>query len=74
VINVAGGFKAWKGHAAVGSQELGVELFDGSESPEDTLIVAYSLEQGLRDYYLSMAQKVKTPRFRSFSPSLPKLR
>ena len=59
VINVAGGFKAWKGHAAVGNQELGVELFDGSESPEDTLIVAYSLEQGLREYYLSMAQKVK---------------
>lgn len=59
IINVAGGFKAWKGHAAVGSQELGVELFDGSESPEDTLIVAYSLEQGLREYYLSMVQKVK---------------
>ncbi|SMC96564.1 Rubrerythrin [Desulfocicer vacuolatum DSM 3385] len=59
VINVAGGFKAWKGHAAVGSQDLGVELFDGSESPEETLVVAYSLEQGLREYYLSMVKKVK---------------
>ncbi len=59
VINMAGGFKAWNGQAAVGSQELGVDLFDGSESPEDTLVVAYSLEQGLREYYLSMAQKVK---------------
>ena len=51
--------KAWKGHAAVGSQELGVDLFDGNESPQETLIVAYSLEQGLREYYLSMVKKVK---------------
>jgi len=64
VINVSGGFKAWKGQAAVGSQELGVDLFDGSESPQDTLVVAYSLEQGLREYYLSMVEKVKNPQVR----------
>jgi sulfur-carrier protein adenylyltransferase/sulfurtransferase len=58
VINVAGGIKAWDGHVAVGTEELGLELFTGKESIEETLVVAYSLEAGLRDFYLSMIEKV----------------
>jgi rhodanese-related sulfurtransferase/rubrerythrin len=58
VYNLSGGFKAWKGAAAYGTEELGLELFTGTESIENTLIVAYSLEQGLRDFYLSMLSKV----------------
>ena len=58
VINVAGGIKAWDSHVAVGSEELGLELLTGKESLEDTLVAAYSLEAGLRDFYLSMIQKV----------------
>jgi rubrerythrin len=59
VYNVAGGFKGWKSEAAFGEEELGLELFTGDESPEKTLVVAYSLEAGLRDFYLSMITKVK---------------
>jgi sulfur-carrier protein adenylyltransferase/sulfurtransferase len=59
VINVAGGIKAWNGHIAVGPEELGLELFTGKESIEKTLIAAYSLEAGLRDFYLSMSEKVR---------------
>lgn len=59
VINMSGGIKAWDGHAAVGSESLGIEFFTGKEAPSDTLIVAYSLEQGLREFYLSMSEKVK---------------
>jgi rhodanese-related sulfurtransferase/rubrerythrin len=59
VYNISGGFKAWKGEAAVGQEDLGLELFMGDESPEKTLLVAYSLEAGLRDFYLSMIPKVK---------------
>jgi rubrerythrin len=59
VINVAGGIKAWDGHIAVGAEELGMELFTGKESTEETLVAAYSLEAGLRDFYLSMIEKVK---------------
>ena len=59
VYNVSGGFKAWKDKAAFGKEELGLELFTGDESPEKTLVVAYSLEAGLRDFYLSMIPKVK---------------
>lgn len=73
VINVAGGFKAWNGHAVVGSQELGLELFDGSESPEETLVVAYSLEQGLREYYLSMMEKVKNTQVKELFSKLAQI-
>jgi len=59
VINVAGGIKAWDGHVAVGPEEMGLELLTGKESIEDTLVAAYSLEAGLRDFYLSMIEKVR---------------
>ena len=59
VINVAGGIKAWDGHVAVGTEELGIDLFTGKESIEETLVAAYALEAGLRDFYLSMIPKVQ---------------
>ncbi len=58
VYNLTGGFKAWTSKAAFGTEELGLELFSGTESVEKTLEVAYSLEEGLRDFYLSMLPKV----------------
>ncbi len=58
VINMAGGIKAWDGHIAVGGEDLGLELLTGEESIEETLVAAYSLEAGLRDFYLSMIAKV----------------
>ena len=58
VINVAGGIKAWDGLVAVGTEDLGLELLTGKESIEETLVAAYSLEAGLRDFYLSMIEKV----------------
>ncbi len=45
----------------MGPQALGMELFDGTESPQDFLKVAYSLEQGLHRFYLDMADKARTP-------------
>lgn len=59
VINMSGGIKAWQGHAAIGGEDLGLDLFTGDESPEATLVVAYSLEEGLKDFYLSMVEKVE---------------
>jgi rubrerythrin len=59
VYNVIGGFKSWKSPAAFGQIELGLELFSGDESPETTLVIAYALEEGLFDFYVSMIPKVK---------------
>ncbi len=57
--NLSGGIKAWNGQVAFGQEELGLALFSGNESPEETLVVAYSLEAGLHDFYLSMIPRVK---------------
>lgn len=59
VINLSGGIKAWDTNTAVGPEDLGLALFSGKESPPETLQVAYFLEEGLKDFYQSMAPKVK---------------
>jgi rhodanese-related sulfurtransferase/rubrerythrin len=59
VINLSGGIKAWNREKAIGGEDQGLALFSGKESPEDTLVVAYSLEEGLREFYVSMASRVK---------------
>jgi rubrerythrin len=58
VYNLTGGFKGWKSEAAFGQEDLGIELFAGVESAEQALVVAYSLEDGLRDFYVSMIPEV----------------
>ena len=58
LINVAGGFNAWTSEAAFLGEEKGLALFDGVASVENALAVAYSLEEGLKEFYDSMADKV----------------
>jgi len=73
VINMAGGIKAWDSHLAVGSEEQGLELLTGNETVEETLIIAYSLEAGLRDFYLSMIEKVKDHEVKSLFQKLSEI-
>lgn len=58
VYNLSGGINAWQSQVVVGDQTEGLTLFRGDETVETTLMVAYGLEAGLRDFYLSMAVKV----------------
>ncbi len=57
VYNVSGGIKAWKSKTAVGPQTQGMHLFEGNESATAFLVTAYSLEQGLQQFYQDMAGK-----------------
>jgi rhodanese-related sulfurtransferase/rubrerythrin len=59
IINLAGGIRAWNGEKASFGEEKGLELFTGMESLEQTLIVAYSLELGLEEFYVSMTETAK---------------
>jgi rubrerythrin len=65
VINVSGGIKAWEDPVAFGSEELGLDLLTGNESIEETLIIAYSLEAGLQDFYVTMIDKVDADEVKS---------
>ncbi|BBO69054.1 hypothetical protein DSCA_29840 [Desulfosarcina alkanivorans] len=58
IVNVAGGFNAWTGGTAFLGEEKGLALFDGVTSVENALAVAYSLEEGLKNFYEDMAAKV----------------
>ena len=42
---------------AVGPEDTGLHLFTSAESPEEAVILGFSLEMGLRDFYLSMQLK-----------------
>lgn len=70
VYNLSGGFKAWEGRKAVGPEDQGLQLFSGRESVDEVLIVAYSLEKGLREFYLSMATGMRNDRARSLFAQL----
>ena len=58
VFNLAGGIKGWDSEVAIGAQHVGMDLFIDVEAPEEVLLVAYSLEAGLRDFYLKMLSNV----------------
>jgi rhodanese-related sulfurtransferase/rubrerythrin len=58
LYNLSGGIKGWNSEVAMGSPELGLEIFSGAETPEQTIIIGYGLEQGLRDFYLEMQKNV----------------
>ncbi len=73
VYNLSGGIRGWKSDVAIGKEEAGLELFTGDESLEKTLFVAYSLEDGLRNFYLSMIPKVKNDAAKKLFEKLAKI-
>lgn len=61
VINLKGGIKAWNGYEAHGPEDQGIHLFGDLGSTEAILATAYSLEDGLQDFYLDMMQRATHP-------------
>ena len=55
---MSGGIRAWDNPVAVGTAELGLKLFDGDDTPQQTLQTAYSLEMGLGDFYNNLTARV----------------
>ena len=57
IYNLSGGIKAWEKATATGTEEQGMEHFSGMETAEDSIVIAYGLEEGLREFYLTMETK-----------------
>ncbi len=70
VYNLSGGIRAWNNEIAVGPSDLGLHLFSGKESTEETIIVGFGLEQGLREFYLDMANRVVSAEAKSLFTKL----
>jgi rhodanese-related sulfurtransferase/rubrerythrin len=73
VINVSGGIKAWDSEIAVGPQDLGLDLFSGKEEPAEVLKVAYSLEQGLREFYLTLGEQTTNKKVKDLFAKLSEI-
>ncbi len=73
VINLAGGIRAWNGEKAFFGEEKGLNLFNGTESFEETLIVAYGLELGLEEFYISMGKTIKNKAVRDLFQKLSRI-
>ena len=73
VINMAGGIKAWNGNKAVGPEDTGLYLFTGAETLPQVLIVAYSLEKGLQDFYVSMTELVSGEKAKNLFDNLARI-
>ena len=58
ILNLSGGFDSWNSEVAFLGEEKGLAVFDGVESVEQALTVAYSLEAGLKTFYEEMAGKM----------------
>lgn len=70
MFNVAGGIKAWHAKTAIGPQDLGIDLFSGKEEPLEVLKVAYSLEQGLYEFYITMEEEAKNEKVKDLFAKL----
>ena len=70
IYNMSGGIKAWHSHTAVGPEDLGLELFAGTESVADVLVMAYAMESGLRDFYITMRDKTDSTRVKEIFKKL----
>lgn len=64
IYNLSGGFRAWESKAAYGDITQGTDIFSADNTLEKTLTTAYSLEAGLRDFYILMSRNVKNEKTR----------
>jgi rhodanese-related sulfurtransferase/rubrerythrin len=59
VYNLKGGIAAWQGGKASGPAEMGMGYLTGDESTKEVLALAYGMEQGLAEFYTSVARKTE---------------
>ena len=59
IYNLSGGIKAWEKETAYGPEDQGMTLFSGNEGVEACIVVAYGLEEGLREFYLTMQERTR---------------
>ena len=61
VYNLKGGIKAWHGLTASGPFDMGMDFLKGDETAKDIILIAYGMEDGLGEFYLSMAKTADDP-------------
>jgi rubrerythrin len=55
--SLSGGIDAWNGLVSEAGVDQGMYLLEGGESPEESLALAYGLEEGARRFYETLADR-----------------
>lgn len=58
VYNLKGGINAWHGLTAAGPVDMGMLAFRGNETPKEIIGLAYGMEDCLRGFYSTMAERL----------------
>ena len=56
VYNLKGGIRAWQGHRAAGPEDMGMSMLTGHETVEEIILLACSMEVGLKGFYTALAK------------------
>ena len=65
VLNMQGGITAWTGAAAVGPPESGMQYWQGRETPEQILALAFAMERELGAFYQELADSAADPELKA---------
>jgi rhodanese-related sulfurtransferase/rubrerythrin len=57
VYNLKGGIKAWEGLTSEGPADMGMSALKGDATVDEIIVFAYGMEQGLGDFYRTLADK-----------------
>jgi rhodanese-related sulfurtransferase/rubrerythrin len=65
VTNMLGGITAWSGASAVGPQDSGMRYWQGDETPERILALAFAMERELGVFYQELADSAADPELKA---------
>jgi sulfur-carrier protein adenylyltransferase/sulfurtransferase len=57
VFHLQGGIQAWEDRTATGPREFHMDFIKGNESPEEIILLAYRMEEGLKKFHETIRAK-----------------
>ena len=61
VFHLQGGIQAWEDRTATGPREFHLGFINGDESPEEIILLAYHMEEGLKKFHEAIKAKTDDP-------------
>jgi len=61
VFHLQGGIQAWEDRTATGPREFHLDFIKGNESPEEIILLAYRMEEGLKKFHEAIKAKSDDP-------------
>ena len=72
VFHLQGGIQAWEDRTATGPREFHMDFFKGDESPDEIILLAYRMEEGLKKFHEAFLARTGDPALSALLASLIK--